>query len=171
MVLASTNKCLAQSNKSRKGDAATKKRSCLSGRKQEAFYSAAFSPDGSRIVTASGDKTARIWDAASAKEIAVVRHDRPVHCAAFSRDGSRIVTAGGGAVRVWGAATAKEIAVLRGHGGDSLIEPISGIPLSDFMRSAAFSRDGSRIVTASWDRTARIWDVTTTKEIAAMTMQ
>ena len=39
-------------------------------------YSAAFSPDGSRIVTASGDKTARIWDAATAKEIAVLRgHD------------------------------------------------------------------------------------------------
>ena len=38
--------------------------------------SAAFSPDGSRIVTASEDKTARIWDAASAKEIAVLRgHD------------------------------------------------------------------------------------------------
>ena len=39
-------------------------------------HSAAFSPDGSRIVTASADKTARIWDAASAKEIAVLRgHD------------------------------------------------------------------------------------------------
>ena len=38
--------------------------------------SAAFSPDGSRIVTASWDKTARIWDAATAKEIAVLRgHD------------------------------------------------------------------------------------------------
>ena len=38
--------------------------------------SAAFSPDGSRIVTASDDKTARIWDAATGKEIAVLRgHD------------------------------------------------------------------------------------------------
>ena len=35
--------------------------------------SAAFSPDGARIVTASGDKTARIWDAATGKEIAVLR--------------------------------------------------------------------------------------------------
>ena len=37
------------------------------------MQSAAFSPDGSRIVTASDDKTARIWDAASGKEIAVLR--------------------------------------------------------------------------------------------------
>ena len=40
---------------------------------EDAVFSAAFSPDGSRIVTASWDKTARIWDAASAKEIAVLR--------------------------------------------------------------------------------------------------
>src|SRR5262245_29207929 len=37
-----------------------------------AVDSAAFSPDGSRIVTASWDNTARIWDAASAKEIAIL---------------------------------------------------------------------------------------------------
>ena len=79
--------------------------------------SAAFSPDGSRIVTASGDKTARIWDAASAKEIAVLRgHDGAVYSAAFSPDGSRIVTASGDkTARIWDAASAKEIAVLRGH--------------------------------------------------------
>jgi WD40 repeat protein len=34
-------------------------------------FSAAFSPDGTRIATASRDKTARLWDAANAKEIAV----------------------------------------------------------------------------------------------------
>src|SRR6516225_4546028 len=56
--------------------------------------SAAFSPDGSRIVTASEDKTARIWDAVSGKEIAVLRgHLTPVRSAVFSLDGSRIVTA------------------------------------------------------------------------------
>jgi WD40 repeat protein len=56
--------------------------------------SAAFSPDGSRIVTASWDMTARIWDAATGKEIAVLRgHDDGVNSAAFSPDGSHIVTA------------------------------------------------------------------------------
>jgi WD40 repeat protein len=58
--------------------------------------SAVFSPDGSRIVTASNDKSARIWDAATAKQIAVLHgHDDRVNSAAFSPDGSRIVTASG----------------------------------------------------------------------------
>jgi hypothetical protein len=72
-------------------------------------YSAAFSPDGSRIVTASSDKTARIWDAASGKEIAVLRgHEKSVDSAAFSRDGSRIVTASDDkTARIWDAASAR----------------------------------------------------------------
>src|SRR5262245_1579062 len=118
-------------------------------------YSAAFSPDGTRIVTASDDKTARIWDAASAKEIAVLRHDDAVHSAAFSPDGSRIVTASNDeTARIWDAATATETAVLRGH--------------DDTVNSAAFSLDGSRIVTASNDNTARIWDAATATETAVL---
>jgi energy-coupling factor transporter ATP-binding protein EcfA2 len=131
-------------------------------------HSAAFSPDGSRIVTASDDNTARIWDAATAKEIAVLRgHDKYLMSAAFSPDGSRIVTASAdNTARIWDAATAKEIAVLRGHDGA--------------VRSAAFNpgllagrrhfsaAGGSRIVTASDDNTARIWDAATAKEIAVL---
>ena len=65
--------------------------------------SAAFSPDGLRVVTASGDKTARVGDAASATEIAVLRgHDDRVVSAAFSPDGSRIVTASDdNTARIW----------------------------------------------------------------------
>jgi WD40 repeat protein len=114
---------------------------------EDAVNSAAFSPDGSHIVTASEDNTARIWDAGSAKEIAVLRgHESIVKSAAVSPDGSRIVTASGDkTARIWDAASAKEIAVLRGHEGG--------------IHYAAFSPDGSRIVTASGDKTARIWDV------------
>jgi TIR domain/WD domain, G-beta repeat len=120
-------------------------RAILTGHDSRVF-SAAFSPDGSRIVTASSDKTARMWDAATAKEIAVLRgHENSVLSAAFSPDRSRIVTASfDRTARIWDAATAKEIAVLRGH--------------ENFVLSAAFSPDGSRIVTASDDETARIWD-------------
>jgi WD40 repeat protein len=67
--------------------------------------SAAFSPDGSRIVTASWDETASIWDAATAQEIAVLRgHEHWVHSAAFSPDGLRIVTASyDKTARIWDA--------------------------------------------------------------------
>ena len=65
--------------------------------------SVAFGPDGSLIVTASWDKTARIWDAATGKEMMVLRgHEDKVNSAAFSRDGLRIVTASGdGTARIW----------------------------------------------------------------------
>ena len=55
--------------------------------------SAAFSPDGARIVTASDDRTARIWDTVTANEIALLRgHKDRVTRPAFSADGARIVT-------------------------------------------------------------------------------
>jgi WD40 repeat protein len=76
----------------------------LSGH-ESAVTSAAFSPDGARIVTASSDNTARIWDAATAKEIAVLRgHEGFVNSAAFSPDGARIVTASSdNTARIWDA--------------------------------------------------------------------
>jgi hypothetical protein len=113
---------------------------------ENSVSSAAFSADGSRIVTASGDKTARIWDAATGREISILRgHDGSVSSAAFSPDGSRVVTASGDkTTRIWDVATGKEISILRGH--------------NDSVFSAAFSPDGSRIVTASGARTARIWN-------------
>src|SRR5262249_34785316 len=87
------------------------------GGHEDIVSSAAFSPDGSRVVTASFDHTARIWDGASAKEIAILSgHDVNVYSAAFSPDGSRIITASyDNTARIWDAASAKEIAVLRGH--------------------------------------------------------
>ena len=81
--------------------------------------SAAFSPDGKRIVTASEDKTARIWDAATGKPIGepLKGHEDAVCSAAFSPDGKRIVTASRDkTARLWDAATGKPIGEpLKGH--------------------------------------------------------
>ncbi len=69
-----------------------------------AVWSAAFSPDGKRIVTASDDKTARIWDAATGKPIGepLKGHEDTVRSAAFSPDGKRIVTASDDkTARIW----------------------------------------------------------------------
>jgi len=163
---------------------------------QYTVNSAAFSPDGSRIVTAGGT-TALIWDAASGKKIVALRgHGGDLRSAAFSPDGSRIVTASTDwTARIWDAASGKEIAALLGHGADvnsaafspdgsrivtasyntiRIWDAASGKEIvvlrghANLVASAAFSPDGSRIVTASGDRTARIWDAASGKEIAVL---
>ena len=115
-----------------------------------------FSPNGKRIVTASFDESARVWESGTGRELlALVGHEASVNSAAFSPDGTRIVTASSDkTARIWDAASGREIAALQGH--------------EDSVNSAAFSPDGTRIVTASSDKTARIWDAASGREIAAL---
>jgi WD40 repeat protein len=63
----------------------------------------AFSPNGSLVVTASGDGTARLWEPASGRPVAVLKgHGKEITSAAFSPDGSRVVTAStDNTARVW----------------------------------------------------------------------
>lgn len=119
-------------------------------------YSAAFSPDGGRTVTASHDGTARLWDAVTGREIIVLRgHHGNVYSAAFSPDGARVVTASeDNTARVWDSVTGNEIIVLRGHEGGVF--------------NAAFSPDGARVITVSQDKTARVWDAMTGKEATVL---
>jgi dipeptidyl aminopeptidase/acylaminoacyl peptidase len=108
---------------------------------------AAFSPDGKRIVTASADKTARLWEADTSEQIGLpfTGHTGIVSSAAFSSDGRRVVTASWDkTARLWDTDAHGSIAVL-GH--------------PERVLSAAFSPDGKRAVTGSSDGTARLWDV------------
>ncbi len=117
---------------------------------------AVFSPDGLRIVTASRDGAARLWEADSGAAIATLTgHERAVLHAAFSPDGKRIVTASEDrTARLWKSASGEATAILSGH--------------EDKVASAVFSPDGTRIVTTSWDRTARLWEAVSGKEIAIL---
>ena len=110
---------------------------------------ASFSPDSSRIVTASRDNTARIWDAASGRQLLTLTgHSAPLTAAEFSSDGRRIVTAAiDGSARVWDTASGRELLALRGQG--------------DHVNTATFSPDGSRILTSSDDKSAYLWDAAT----------
>ena len=68
------------------------------------MWSAVFSRDGERVVTASADGTARIWEAAGGGDpIVLSGHESMVRSAAFSPDGERVVTAlEDGTARIWG---------------------------------------------------------------------
>jgi hypothetical protein len=108
--------------------------------------SVAFSPDGSRIVTGSWDRMAKVWDARSATPpLDLKGHTGQVSSAAFSPEGSRIVTGSQDlTARVWDAPSGAPLLDLKGHSGE--------------VSSVAFSPDGSRIVTGSHDGTAKVWD-------------
>jgi len=73
--------------------------------------SAQFSPDGKRIVTASKDKTARVWNAQSGKALTEpLKHNGDVVSAQFSPDGKRIVTASSDkTARVWDIGSCLEL--------------------------------------------------------------
>ncbi|HEY2466576.1 MAG TPA: TIR domain-containing protein [Terracidiphilus sp.] len=134
----------------------------ISGREVRTFgdhassvFAVAYSPDGSKLVTASIDKTARLWDPATGKRLFVFRgHTGLITCAAFSNDGDQIVTgAEDGTARVWSVNVPSERPPLVGH--------TAGV------NDVAFSPDGNRIATASDDNTARIWLASTGRELRA----
>jgi WD40 repeat protein len=119
-------------------------------------WSAVFDPSGARVLTASRDGTARLWDAASGAELIVLRgHESVVRSAVFDPSGARVLTASyDNTARLWDAASGAELAVLRGH--------------ADAVRSAVFDPSGARVLTASQDGTARLWDAASGAELAVL---
>ena len=82
------------------------------------IMSAAFSPDGKKVVTASFDTTARVWEweVSGDQFVELKGHGGPLDFAAFSPDGSRVVTASKDwSARVWETATGRLVAEMDGH--------------------------------------------------------
>jgi RNA polymerase sigma factor (sigma-70 family) len=128
--------------------------------------SIAFSPDG-KLIAQSGDYADVLLCSADSGEVkATLEYAKGVVAVAFSPDGKTLATAansGGGEgseVRLWDLATNKvirEFNKLKGPREDK--EPGAW--------SIAFSRDGKKLATAQGsDRTAKVWDVETGKELA-----
>jgi hypothetical protein len=117
---------------------------------------ASFSSDGRRIITASHDQTARVWDAETGAALLVLRgHEHRVAAAVFDPRGKRVMTASwDGTARLWDAETGRSLAVLSRHAG--------------FVDAVAFSADGERAVTAGTDKSARLWDAATGNLIATL---
>jgi WD40 repeat protein len=121
---------------------------------RSAIHSVTFSPDGARLVTASEDGTARIWDSRNGRELVVLRgHEGAVRQAAYSPDGSRIVTAAeDGTARIWDSENGQELLVLLDN-----VDHDDGDDSDDGVTSAIYSPDGNFVITAG-ERFIRVWD-------------
>jgi hypothetical protein len=109
----------------------------------DVISSVAISADGTRIVSGSLDRTVKVWDVQSGKDILTLKgHTGNVFSVAISPDGKRIVSGGAdsvrgkpGEVKVWDAQSGRDTLALKDHTGTVL--------------SVAFSADGRRIVSGS----------------------
>jgi WD40 repeat protein len=168
----------------------------LDGRQGRLVLSAAWSPDSTRVGTASQDGTAHLWDARTGEELAVWEgHKDRITAVVFDPSGERAVTASyDGTARLWDAATGKELAIFHhgapllwanlspdgqllvtgGYGDTARVwdvatgEQLAILQHEGAVHSGIFSPDGTRVATASLDFTARVWDVATGEQLAVL---
>ncbi len=150
----------------------------------QSIYSAAFSPDGKRIVTVDPEADVPVvWDAETGERVLTVTVGSAVSTVTFSPDGRQIV-GGGEQVQVWDAETGELLSTLPGYEAghrtapamspDGTLLAMPGVParvydliaetelytITTGAATVVFSPDGSRIATAGFD-VAGVWDAQT----------
>jgi WD40 repeat protein len=123
------------------------------GRHTATVRCVAYSPDGKLLASGAEDSLVIIRDADTLRERARLRHPSWVYSMAFSPDSGRLATVAGGRMKLWDVKTATELPTFRGHVG--------------LVRSVAFSRDGSRVLSGgnAQDWLLRLWDAKTGEEL------
>ena len=156
----------------------------------------AFSPNGRSLATGCQENAVRVWHAESGREVAALTgHGAPVRSVDFSSDGRRLVTASvDGTVRVWAAGPSPEHPSLAGGSGlrqAAISDDQTGLATvtpeevtvwdvatgrkgprfrghTDTICATALSPDGRRVVTGSFDTTAKIWNVDPRQAVVAL---
>lgn len=126
----------------------------LNGHK-DTVWAVVFSPDGKTLVSASGDRTIRLWSVAALQYVTTNEgHTGPVRSVSFSPDGNTLASASeDGTVRLWNVVSQQNLVTLKGH--------------KSAVRSVTFSPDGKIIASASED-SIKLWDSASQQNIATL---
>ncbi|MBW4691785.1 MAG: caspase family protein [Lyngbya sp. HA4199-MV5] len=104
-----------------------------------------FSPDGQILASASWDTSVKLWRIFDGKELRTFQHKSKVYSISFSSNGQMLASGGEQGINVWKVMDGKLITKISGH--------------SNSVNSVSFNRKNNLIISASDDKTIRIWNL------------
>ncbi|MHC5671966.1 protein kinase domain-containing protein [Nostoc sp.] len=124
---------------------------------ENSVLSVAISPDGKTIASSGDERTIKLWNLATGKQISSLNgYSQQVNVVVISPDGKTLVTGSNdNTIKIWNLATRKLIRTLDGH--------------SDSVHALAISADSETLVSGSDDNTIKIWDLATGEQIRTLT--
>jgi WD40 repeat protein len=116
----------------------------------------AVTPDGRRVISASQDRTLKIWDLQSGYALATLEgHTDWVNACAVTPDGRRVVSASHDrTLKTWDLESGRQLATLEGH--------------AFWVSGCAVTPDGRSVVSASQDGTLKVWDLESGRVLATL---
>jgi WD40 repeat protein len=120
----------------------------------------AYAPDGSFVAAGGQDRTIRLWEPATGKELATLRgHTGSIQSLAISPDGKTLASGGqglaGGTILLWDVK-------------DRAAAPRRLIGHTDSVHALLFTPDGKSLISGGWDGTIHVWDVATGKHLRSI---
>lgn len=121
-----------------------------------AIYSCAFSPSGDKFVTASRDRTVRVWNVSDGSyKLMKGGHNGLVLSCDYSPVGDHVVSSSeDNNIKIWNVKEGTKVTSLKGH--------------TDKVYSVQYNSTGAFIVSGSCDRTVRVWSTSTGSCVAEL---